>query len=90
MIKIRVKQNTIVLFSVIEKGTYGLLNPITRKLHRINETGKFIWEKCIEPRDTTELAGLVSQNFQIPEDAAQKDVQEFMERMVNFQLFEET
>lgn len=86
---IRVKQNNMVLFNIIEKGKYGLLNPITRKLHRINETGRFIWEKCIEPRDTAELAGLLSQNFQILEDAAQRDVQEFVERMVSFQLFEE-
>ena len=60
-----------VLFSVIENGEYGLLNPITRKLHRINETGKFIWEACDEPKDFMELTYLVSQNFEVPEDAQQ-------------------
>ncbi|MBU7017985.1 MAG: PqqD family protein [Theionarchaea archaeon] len=72
---VRVKQNIMVLFSVIEKGEYGLLNPITRKLHRINETGKVIWESCNELKDFMDLTHLISRNFEVPEDAVQKDHQ---------------
>jgi hypothetical protein len=78
-----------VLFSVIEKGEYGLLNPVTRKLHRINETGKFIWEACSEPKNMSELIDLVVRNFQIPRGTAQADLHEFVRHMIAFQLFEE-
>ena len=78
-----------ILFSVIEKGEYGLLNPVTRKLHRINETGKLIWEACSEPKNMSELTDLVVRNFQISRDTVQADLQEFVRHMVAFQLFEE-
>ncbi|MBU7019104.1 MAG: hypothetical protein HXS44_16455 [Theionarchaea archaeon] len=40
----KIKQNDMVLANVIKQGEYGLLNHLTRQLHRINETGKFVWE----------------------------------------------
>lgn len=84
----KVKQNAIVLFNVIKNGEYGLLNPLTRKLHRINETGRFIWETCEEPKTTEELTSMVAEHFGIPAEIAQKDVDEFICRMIRFELFE--
>lgn len=77
-----------VLFNLIKEGEYGLLNPLTRKLHRVNETGRFIWEACKEARDTEELVPMVAAQFEVPEEIARKDVEEFVDRMVQFQLFE--
>jgi len=85
----KVKQNSIVLFNTIKKNEYGLLNPLTKKLHRINETGRFIWETCKEARSTDELASMMAEHFHIPIKTAQKDVNEFIDRMVSFGLLEE-
>ena len=85
----KVKQNRIVLFNIIEKGEYGLLNPITKKLHRINETGRFIWEACGKPKSSAELASMVSEHFHISMETALRDVDEFLDRMITFKLFEE-
>jgi hypothetical protein len=85
----KVKQNDMVMFNVIEEGEYGLLNPMTRNLHRLNDTGKFIWEACSEARPIEELARMVADEFHIPAETAQQDVEEFVDRMVRFQLLEE-
>ncbi|MGD2249410.1 MAG: PqqD family protein [Candidatus Methanofastidiosia archaeon] len=85
----KVKQNSIVLFNIIKKHEYGLLNPLTKKLHRINESGRFIWEACKEAKSADELTSMVAEHFHIPKETAQKDVNEFIDRMVSFGLFEE-
>lgn len=85
----KVKQNDMVMFNIIEEGIYGLLNPMTRNLHRLNDTGKFIWEACSEARDIEELTRMVAEEFHILAQTAQKDVEEFVDRMIRFQLLEE-
>lgn len=82
----KIKQNDMVLFNVIGGNQYGLLNPMTRKLHKINETGRFIWEACEEGADTDELILLVTDHFQISHETAKKDIADFIERMIQFQL----
>jgi hypothetical protein len=85
----KVKRNDMVLFNVIEEGVYGLLNPLTRNLHRINETGKFIWEACEVEKDIDELVHMVQVEFGVSGEVAHKDVEEFVDRMTKFQLLEE-
>lgn len=77
-----------VLFSIIKEGEYGLLNPLSRKLHRINETGRIIWDSCEEARDITEIAPMVAEHFHVPVKTIQKDVEDFIDRMINFELLE--
>lgn len=84
----KVKQNEMVLFSIIKEGEYGLLNPLSRKLHRINETGRIIWDSCEEARDTAEIAPMVAQHFHVSQEAIQKDVEDFIDRMITFELLE--
>ncbi len=86
----KIKQKDIVVFSVIKENECGLLNPLTRKLHRINKIGRFIWEACKEPRTIAELVSMVVKNFHIPEETAQRDVEEFVDRMIQYQLLEES
>jgi hypothetical protein len=85
----KVKQNEIVLLNVIKEGEYGLLNPLTRKLHRINDSGRFIWEACREAQTVEGLISMVAEHFQIPAETAQEDVEEFVGCMIRFGLFEE-
>lgn len=85
----KVKQNALVLFNINQEGEYGLLNPLTRKLHKINDTGRFIWEACAEPKELNQLSILVSEHYNIPLEAAAKDVKEFVDHMMRFELLEE-
>jgi hypothetical protein len=85
----KIRQNDLVLFNVIKEDEYGLLNPLTKKLHRINESGRFIWDACKEPKDIDQLASLVSEQYKIPLETAHKDVEEFVCSMVCFELLEE-
>lgn len=85
----KVKQNEMALFNIIKEGEYGLLNPLTRKLHRINETGRFIWEMCKEAKSIDEIAFTVAERFHIPLETAKKDIEEFVGHMIRFELFEE-
>ena len=84
----KVRQNEIVLFTIIKDGEYGLLNPLTKKLHRINETGRIIWEQCKEPKSTEELASMVANHFDIPIEDACIDIESFVGRLLHFNLFE--
>ena len=84
----KVKQNSMVLFSIIKEGEYGLLNPLSRKLHRVNETGRIIWDSCEEERDTAEIASMVAEHFHVAVDDIKKDVEDFVDRMLNFELLE--
>ena len=85
----RIRQNDIVLFTLIKEGEYGLLNPLTKKLHRLNDTGRIIWEACKEPKGTDELISMVADHFGISVEDIHEDVEEFVHRMVCFELFEE-
>lgn len=89
MVKMKIRQNDLAVLSAIREGEYSILNPLTRKMHRINETGRFIWETCKEPRDTDELASIVADHFHIPVETARKDVERFVKTMITFELFEE-
>ncbi|MBU7018567.1 MAG: PqqD family protein [Theionarchaea archaeon] len=89
MVKMKIKQNDLAVLSAIREGEYSILNPLTRKMHRINETGRFIWTTCKESRDTDELASIVADYFHISVETARKDVERFVETMLTFELFEE-
>jgi hypothetical protein len=85
----KVKQNDMAVLNSMGESDYRVLNPLTRKMHKINETGKFIWEACAEAVDTDVLASKVAEHFHIPVDIAQKDVERFVQNMLDFELFEE-
>lgn len=84
----KVRQNDMAVFSIAEEGKYNLLNPFTKKLHTINETGRVIWEACEEARDIDEIASVVAEQFHIPVETAQKDVEQFVSNMLNYDLME--
>lgn len=84
----KVKQNDMAVFNIAGEGTYTLLNPFTKKLHTINQTGRVIWEACEEARDIDELASVVAEQFHIPVETAHKDVERFVNHMLTYDLME--
>lgn len=47
-----------------------------------NETGVFLWKHMESFRSSEELAALLVETFNAPEDAARQDVEAFLEKMV--------
>lgn len=84
----KIKQNDIAAFNLLKEGRYALLNPLTRKMHTINETGRVIWDACKEAIDVEEVTSLVAERFHIPVETARKDVDQFVNRMLEFGLLE--
>jgi hypothetical protein len=83
----KIKQNDLVLLNVIGDGEYGLLNPLTRKLHRINRTAKFIWDLCAEPQEPGIVVRRVAEHSGLPVDEVGKDAEEFLQDMLRYELF---
>jgi len=55
----------------------------------LNETGAFIWELLGEERSLDELVEAVCQEFEVEPDQARKDIEDFLENLKRFDIFED-
>ena len=53
-------------------------------VYTLNETGAFIWEQIDGKRNIEDIIGLVTQEYDIDEDSASKDVFDFIGNMKEF------
>ncbi len=51
------------------------------ELFTLNETGKFIWENVSEDKTTAQISALMTAEFDIDEQTAQRDVETFLSQM---------
>ena len=55
-------------------------------IHQLNKTATFIWEHCDGQQSAAEIANAVSENFEVDEATAIKEVIETLEKLQNLQL----
>jgi hypothetical protein len=60
----------------LDKGTYFGLNPV----------GKRIWELLDHPKSFDEIIGVLLTEFEVEEHLCRKEVQEFLDKAVNFEI----
>ena len=63
-----------------------LLDMEFKKIHQLNETARFIWDKLGEIPDASEVAKLFAQEFGVDENVAQKDVSAIVSKMRELNL----
>jgi hypothetical protein len=51
------------------------------ELFTLNETGKFIWENVSEDKTSSQISALMTAEFDIDEQTAQRDVETFLSQM---------
>lgn len=54
----------------------------------LNETGAFIWRLLMQGKTQTEIAALLTEEYEITQDAALTDVNTFIEKMNGAGVFE--
>ena len=60
-----------------------LVNNVARmdKLYTLNETAGFLWESLNEGSTEESLKNLLLENFEVPDEVAEKDVKMFLEKL---------
>ena len=70
-------------------GQLIILRPGTDELVQFNEVATFTWALIQEvPRTLSELAQAVADEFDVSESQAAKDLNEFLEKMINHNYIE--
>lgn len=57
-------------------------------IYTLNETGTRIWELLDGERQVGEIAGLLTDEYDVPEDAARADVSEFIDELLGIKFLE--
>jgi methyltransferase-like protein len=58
-------------------------------IHQFNKTATFIWEHCDGQRSAAEIAQKISENFEVDEATAAKEVLETLERLENLEIIDD-
>jgi hypothetical protein len=64
-------------FQEIE-GKIVILVPARREVHQLDEVGTFVWKRLEEARTLDEVVGAVCEEFEVEEERARRDVEEFL------------
>ncbi len=63
-----------------------LLDTEFKKIHQLNETASFIWDKWEHVPDAVEIARLLAQKFDVEEDVVLNDVSAMVGRLRELKL----
>ncbi|HHI96389.1 MAG TPA: PqqD family protein [Thermodesulfatator atlanticus] len=66
-----------------------VFDPETGNSYTVNETGLLILKKLREGLSPEEIAGIMSEEYGISREEALRDIQDFLEAMARFGLWEE-
>ncbi len=69
------------IVSRVEEKEALLFDPADGNLLCINSTGIFIWDKCDGKRDLDDIAGSVSEEYEIPREKAIEDCGLFLKEL---------
>ena len=58
-----------------------LLDTELAKIHQLNETATFVWERWSQVADAREMAKLLAQKYDVSEDTAVSDVAAILARL---------
>ena len=72
----RVIDNQIIFFHKKERSFYEL-----------NKTGSFIWKKLNDKAQTKNIVDLISSNYDVDRDTAEKDTLEFIKDLLKKKIF---
>jgi hypothetical protein len=73
-------RNDNVAFRTIE-GTTFLASPSSKKIYPLNSVGNFIWNKLDKTITFENLLSNICNEFEVEEDVAQSDLNEFLEEL---------
>lgn len=65
-------------------ATGFLFDHVTGLTYTVNQTGRFILEKMLEGASVADIIKNLTEQFEVSETAARKDVEEFCEQMRTF------
>ena len=68
-------------------GDYVVV-PTFNGLITINGTGAYLWEQLSEERTIEELAKSVCQEYEVDEESARRDTEEFVELLRRYEILE--
>lgn len=66
----------------------AIVTPGNGMLHLLNFTGSFLWETLAAPMTAAELAAALCKQFDVDATTAQRDVDEFIELMLDKAILE--
>jgi hypothetical protein len=67
-------------------GEKVMLNVKNGKYYNLGEVGGEIWEALSSPVSIARIAGIIQENFDVPEELARQDVFEFVQSLLNEDL----
>lgn len=50
-------------------------------LMNLSESGSFLWKKLVEGAETSELTSMLLEKYEVDEETAKADVQEFVDKL---------
>jgi hypothetical protein len=63
-----------------------LLDTESNQIHQLNHTAKFIWNACDEAASVEQITTLLAERFNVETNAAAKDVDNVLERLLALNL----
>lgn len=63
-----------------------LLDTESNQIHQLNQTAKFIWSACDEAASAEQITALLAEEFNVEANAAAKDVNDVLERLLALNL----
>lgn len=67
-------------------GELVILDRDAQKIHQLNSTASFVWNRLVEESDLDEVARELSRHFDVEESAALDDVRRIVEKLSELQL----
>jgi hypothetical protein len=67
-------------------GELVILDRDTQKIHQLNSTASFVWNRLAEESDLADVARELSSLFEVEENVALEDVRRIVEKLTELQL----
>jgi len=67
-------------------GELVILDRDAQKIHQLNSTASFVWNRLAEESDLVDVARELSTEFEVEESAALEDVRRIVEKLRELQL----
>ena len=60
------------------QGQAVVVAPARREVHELDETGTFLWAELARERTVQDLVGALCEAYDVEEEAAERDVRDFL------------
>lgn len=63
------------------EGEMVVVDPESEKIHQLNETASFIWQRCDGDHDRQQIAEELATAFEVDAETAEQDVAQALEKL---------